>query len=147
VITTPSAVAASASRRCRPGGEFTATATRQRAVARRSAAFRRLDDTVMDRRIQDLWMLLSGDVKNARVRSQTARGLRNVPAIRPAELALIESLRHAADHAHAAWIARRWHDSAFKLGFPAFGSMRYWSEHVLHLREQLSDFDEPPLAP
>jgi len=47
---------------------------------------------------------------------------------------------------HAAWIGRRWHDPAFPRAFPTFDTSRYWSEHVLTLREQLAALDEPVLA-
>ena len=47
---------------------------------------------------------------------------------------------------HAAWIGRRWEDPAFPAAFPDFGGTRYWSEHILTLKEQLAALDEPPLA-
>jgi Ser/Thr protein kinase RdoA (MazF antagonist) len=37
----------------------------------------------------------------------------------------------------SAWIARRWADSAFKMGFPAFGTERYWQEQIEALALQL----------
>jgi Ser/Thr protein kinase RdoA (MazF antagonist) len=106
------------------------------------------DDTVMGPAVQDLWMLLSGE-REERTRSlaKLLEGYATFLEFDLRELALIESLRTLRIMHHAAWIARRWHDPAFKLGFPGFGSMRYWSEHVLHLREQLAALDEPPLAP
>jgi len=42
----------------------------------------------------------------------------------------------------SAWIARRWDDPAFPLGFPWFNTARYWEEHILSLREQLSGLQE-----
>ena len=123
--------------------------SRQRAVARRCAAFRRL------RRHRDgTGGAGSVDAAFGRTRRtnafarKTARRLRDVSRSSTLrELALIESLRTLRIMHHAAWIARRWNDPAFQRGFPAFGGMRYWSEHVLHLREQLAALDEPPLAP
>ena len=58
----------------------------------------------------------------------------------------IEPLRTLRIMHHAAWIARRWHDPAFPRAFPWFDSPRYWSNHVLALREQQAALDEPPLA-
>jgi Ser/Thr protein kinase RdoA (MazF antagonist) len=64
----------------------------------------------------------------------------------PAELGLIEALRTLRLMHYAAWLARRWHDPAFPRSFPWFNTVRYWSQHILELREQLSALDEPPLV-
>jgi len=61
------------------------------------------------------------------------------------ELSLIESLRTLRMMHHAAWLARRWSDPAFPVAFPWFNTERYWGEHILELREQLSALQEPPL--
>jgi len=106
------------------------------------------DDTVMGPAVQDLWMLLSGERdEQTRSLSKLLEGYETFLEFDLRELALIEGLRTLRIMHHAAWIARRWHDPAFQVGFPAFGSVRYWSEHVLHLREQLAALDEPSLAP
>ncbi len=92
-----------------------------------------------DRAVQDLWMLLSGERdEQTRSLAKLLEGYEMFLAFDLRELALIEALRTLRIMHHAAWIARRWNDPAFQLGFPAFGGMRYWSEHVLHLREQQS---------
>ena len=59
---------------------------------------------------------------------------------------LIEPLRTLRMMRHAAWIGRRWSDPAFPRAFPWFDTPRYWSEHVLSLKEQLAALDEPPLS-
>ena len=59
---------------------------------------------------------------------------------------LVESLRTLRLMHHAAWLAARWHDPAFPRYFPWFNTPRYWSEHILELREQLAALDEEPLA-
>ncbi|MEM9622603.1 MAG: hypothetical protein AAF993_13195 [Pseudomonadota bacterium] len=61
-------------------------------------------------------------------------------------LGYIEALRTLRIMHHAAWIARRWRDPAFPAAFSWFDSPRYWSEHLLSLREQLALLDEPPLT-
>jgi Ser/Thr protein kinase RdoA (MazF antagonist) len=106
------------------------------------------DDTVMGPAIQDLWMLLSGE-RDERCRSlgKVLEGYETFIEFDDAELALVEPLRTLRIMHHAAWIARRWDDPAFPLAFPTFGTMRYWSEHILHLREQMAALDEPPLVP
>jgi Ser/Thr protein kinase RdoA (MazF antagonist) len=50
---------------------------------------------------------------------------------------LIEPLRALRMIHFSAWIARRWEDSAFKMGFPAFGTERYWDEQIEALALQL----------
>jgi Ser/Thr protein kinase RdoA (MazF antagonist) len=106
------------------------------------------DDTVMGPAVQDLWMLLSGDrEEQTRTLAHLLKGYDTFLEFDSRELACIESLRTLRIIHHAGWIARRWHDPAFPLGFPTFGSTRYWSEHILFLREQLAALDEPPLAP
>jgi len=61
------------------------------------------------------------------------------------ELKLIEVLRTLRIMNYSAWIARRWSDPAFPRAFSWFNSARYWSDHILELREQLAALNEPPL--
>jgi Ser/Thr protein kinase RdoA (MazF antagonist) len=61
------------------------------------------------------------------------------------QLVLIESLRTLRMMHYSAWLARRWSDPAFPMSFPWFNTERYWSEHILELREQMAALDEPPL--
>ena len=63
----------------------------------------------------------------------------------PRQLALIEPLRTMRLMHYSAWLARRWDDPAFPMSFPWFNTERYWSEHVLELREQMAALDEPLL--
>ena len=105
------------------------------------------DDTVTGPPIQDLWMLLAGDA------AERSRQLRELVSAYEAfhdfdtrATRLIEPLRALRMLYHAAWIGRRWADPAFPVAFPAFGETRYWSEHILALKEQLAALDEPPLA-
>jgi Ser/Thr protein kinase RdoA (MazF antagonist) len=105
-----------------------------------------LDDTRTGPAIQDLWMFLSGE--RAEQEPQLAELLAGYLEFRefdPAELQLIEALRALRIMHYAAWIARRWQDPAFKIGFPWFGTPRYWEDHVLTLREQLALLQEAPL--
>ena len=46
---------------------------------------------------------------------------------------------------YAAWLARRWTDPAFPRSFTWFNTERYWANHILELREQLSALQEEPL--
>lgn len=105
------------------------------------------DDCVSGPPIQDLWMLLSGDRPDQT--SQLATILDAYTTFFDfdvASLSSVEALRTLRIMHHAAWIARRWHDPAFPNAFPWFDTPRYWSEHLLELREQMALLDEPPLT-
>jgi Ser/Thr protein kinase RdoA (MazF antagonist) len=112
-----------------------------------TAHFVDLDDCQSAPAIQDLWMFLSGD-RNSRLAqlSEVIEGYTEFCDFDPGELRLIEPLRTFRIMHYAAWIGRRWSDPAFPMSFPWFGDSRYWSSHILELREQLAAFDEPPLA-
>jgi Ser/Thr protein kinase RdoA (MazF antagonist) len=104
------------------------------------------DDSVTGPAVQDLWMLLSGERADRLAQIDALlEGYEQFLAFDDAELALIEPLRTLRLMHHAAWIARRWHDPAFPRAFPWFNTMKYWSEHVLELREQQAALDEPAL--
>jgi hypothetical protein len=96
--------------------------------------------------VQDLWMLLAGE-RHERVAQldELAEGYEEFHDFPHRELALIEPLRTLRIMHHAGWIASRWEDPAFPRYFPWFNTPRYWSEHVLELREQLAALDEEPL--
>jgi Ser/Thr protein kinase RdoA (MazF antagonist) len=105
-----------------------------------------LDDACNGPAVQDLWMLLSGDVPA--MREQLAQVLSGYRVFRPfdeRELALIEPLRTLRMIHHSAWIAERWTDPAFPAAFPWFGSAAYWSQQATQLREQVDVMNEPPL--
>lgn len=104
------------------------------------------DDARNGPAIQDLWMLLSGDREQQTIQMQKIlQGYRQFCHFNKAELQLVESLRTLRIMHYAAWLARRWDDPAFPMNFPWFNTQRYWSEHILELREQLAALNEPPL--
>ncbi|MEZ5491478.1 MAG: serine/threonine protein kinase [Gammaproteobacteria bacterium] len=104
------------------------------------------DDAVMGPAIQDLWMLLSGERdQRQRQLQELLEGYTEFCDFAPAELKYIEVLRTLRLIRYAGWLARRWEDPAFPRSFPWFNSVRYWSDHVLELREQQAALDEPPL--
>lgn len=96
--------------------------------------------------VQDLWMLLAGE-RHERIAQldELAEGYEEFHDFPHRELALIEPLRTLRIMHHAGWIASRWEDPAFPRYFPWFNTPRYWSDHVLELREQLAALDEEPL--
>ena len=104
------------------------------------------DDCVMGPPIQDLWMLLSGERQEQLAQLGTILDAYfEFFEFDTSTLQAIEALRSLRMMHHAAWIARRWQDPAFPAAFNWFGSTRYWSEHILSLREQLANMDEPAL--
>lgn len=105
-----------------------------------------LDDTRMAPAIQDLWMFLSGDRNQQTAQiSEIADGYNEFYDFDPRQLPLVEALRSLRIMHYSAWLARRWQDPAFPHNFPWFNSQRYWSDHILELREQLALLNEPPL--
>jgi Ser/Thr protein kinase RdoA (MazF antagonist) len=111
-----------------------------------TAHFVDLDDCVTAPAIQDLWMFLSGSrAHQLRQLDELLAGYNEFCDFNPAELAWIESLRTMRMMNYAAWLGKRWSDPAFPRSFPWFNDNRYWSDHILELREQLAAFDQPPL--
>lgn len=106
-----------------------------------------LDDCQTGPEIQDLWMLLSGEHHERQAQlNRLLDAYLPFHEISLATLDYIEPLRTLRIMHHAAWLARRWTDPAFPIAFPWFDSERYWSEHVLELREQQAALQEPALA-
>jgi Ser/Thr protein kinase RdoA (MazF antagonist) len=110
------------------------------------AHFVDFDDCLNGPAIQDLWLMLSGDRElQTQQMIELVEGYEEFCEFDPKQLRLIETLRTLRMMNYAAWLARRWNDPAFPMHFPWFNTERYWSEHILELREQFSILDEPPL--
>jgi Ser/Thr protein kinase RdoA (MazF antagonist) len=107
-----------------------------------------LDDARMGPRMQDLWMLLSGDrAAMGRQLHHVLAGYEEFAEFERRELYLLEPLRTLRLIHYSAWIARRWDDPAFPAAFPWFNTQRYWQDRILELREQIALMEEEPLAP
>lgn len=105
------------------------------------------DDARMAPAVQDVWMLLCGDRSNQTAQlSEIIEGYNEFFDFNLRELQLIEALRTLRILHYSAWLARRWEDPAFPRAFPWFNTPRYWSEHILELREQFAALQEPALA-
>jgi len=105
------------------------------------------DDCTQGPAMQDIWMLLSGSREEHRQQLMViAEGYNMFRSFPAAELPMIETLRTRRIVRHAAWLSQRWDDPAFPAAFPWFGGHRYWSEHLLALREQLAALQEEPLT-
>ena len=106
-----------------------------------------LDDCISGPAVQDLWMLLSGDLPEMTMQLEDLlKGYRDFADFDRRELRLIEPLRTMRQMHYAAWLARRWDDPAFPRAFPWFQESRYWEQHILDLREQLSAMSEAPIG-
>ena len=110
------------------------------------AHFVDLDDCLSGPVIQDLWMFLSGDRQQRELQlAELIEGYSEFNDFHPKQVAWIEPLRTRRIMLHALWLARRWDDPAFPRAFPWFQQGRFWSDHILELREQLSAMQEAPL--
>ncbi len=104
------------------------------------------DDCLMGPAVQDIWMLLSGShLERAQQLREILDGYTQFTDFDYRELALIEILRTLRLMHYAAWLARRWQDPAFPSAFPWFGENKFWEQHILDLREQLSALHEDVL--
>lgn len=105
-----------------------------------------LDDSRMGPAVQDIWLLLNGERADMqRQLGEILDGYEEFFDFDRRELALVEPLRTLRLLHYAAWLARRWADPAFPMAFPWFGSVRYWEEQILTLREQRERMLAPPL--
>ncbi len=104
------------------------------------------DDARMAPAIQDIWMLLSGDrARQLAQLSEIMEGYNEFAEFPLHQLKYIEALRTLRIIYYSAWLARRWDDPAFPRAFPWFNTIQYWEQHILDLREQLGELNEPVL--
>lgn len=95
------------------------------------------DDMVMGPCVQDIWLLIPGRDDYAKLKlEKLLTGYESMGHFDRATLKLIEPLRALRYIHFTAWIAKRWKDPAFPKAFPYFGTMKYWQEQLLDLREQ-----------
>jgi Ser/Thr protein kinase RdoA (MazF antagonist) len=105
-----------------------------------------LDDCAMGPRVQDLWMVISGNpAEQQRQWAELSEGYQQFASFDFRELRLIEPLRSLRMLHHAAWVSHRWADPAFPRAFPWFGEERYWEGYLGDLRDQIAAIEDPPL--
>lgn len=103
------------------------------------------DDCRQGPSMQDIWMLLSGSDDEQRHQLDCiARGYEVFRPFPDHERRLIEPLRTLRITQYAAWLCSRWSDPAFPLAFPWLADIRFWSEHILSLREQTAALQHSP---
>ena len=104
------------------------------------------DDCRTGPAMQDLWMFLPGERDEREVSlNALLKGYTDFRDFDPLELGLIETLRTLRLIHYGGWLARRHAEPAFRRSFPWFTEPRWWEEHVLTLREQISALEEPAL--
>ena len=104
-----------------------------------------MDDARTGPAVQDLWMLVHGDIAERRQRMEIVlEGYESVRGFDRRELQCIEPLRTLRIIHYSAWLAGRQDDPAFPLHFPWFGTSDYWRGQCDTLREQIEamQFDE-----
>lgn len=98
------------------------------------------DDFVSGPAVQDLWLLLPGRGKEAQhLQNVFIESYERFRIFDASTLSLIEPLRGLRMVRYAGWLARRWHDPAFKAGWPHFGGEEYWQNTTTDLEEQLRE--------
>ena len=106
-----------------------------------------LDDARNGPAVQDLWMLLNGELADKLVQLDILlEGYQEFCDFNEHELKLIEPLRGLRMVHYMAWLAKRWNDPAFPLAFPWFNDPKYWESQVLAFKEQIAALAEPPLS-
>ncbi len=104
------------------------------------------DDSRMAPAIQDVWMLLSGDrARQTAQLNEIIEGYNEYSEFPLQQIKYIESLRTLRIMYFSAWLAKRWDDPAFPRAFPWFNTTQYWEQHILDLREQLGELNEPAI--
>ena len=96
------------------------------------------DDMCSGPPVQDMWLSLPGrDDETLRLRDSFLSGYEQFRVFDRSSLRLIEPLRGMRMIRYAVWLARRWHDPAFRAGWPHFGTFEYWEGETRDLEEQL----------
>lgn len=97
------------------------------------------DDMTTGPAVQDLWLALPGrDAESLRLRSDLLAGYEQFRLFDRTSWILVETLRGLRMVRYAVWLARRWHDPAFRAGWPHFGTREYWEGEIRDLEEQLT---------
>ncbi|MEY3524164.1 MAG: hypothetical protein RIR92_229, partial [Pseudomonadota bacterium] len=86
-----------------------------------------MDDARTGPAVQDLWMLVHGEVAERRQKMEIVlEGYESVRRFDRRELQCIEPLRTLRIIHYSAWLAGRQDDPAFPMHFPWFGTADYW---------------------
>jgi Ser/Thr protein kinase RdoA (MazF antagonist) len=106
-----------------------------------------MDDARTGPAVQDLWMLVHGDIAERRQRMEIVlEGYESVRGFDRRELQCIEPLRTLRIIHYSAWLAGRQDDPAFPLHFPWFGTSDYWRGQCDTLREQVEAMESDAIV-
>ena len=96
------------------------------------------DDMATGPPVQDVWLASPGrDRESLRLRDAFLDGYERFRSFDATSLRLVEPLRGLRLVRYAGWLARRWHDPAFRAGWPHFGTDDYWRQETEALEEQV----------
>lgn len=105
-----------------------------------------LDDARNGPAVQDLWMLVNGDLQEQRIQWDILlEAYGEFCEFDTHELSLIEPLRAMRMVYYLAWIVRRWEDPAFPASFPWMTDEDFWRRQIAIFNEQTRLLQEPPL--
>lgn len=105
-----------------------------------------LDDARNGPAIQDLWMLINGDIQEQRLQWDILlESYSEFCEFDTHELSLIEPLRAMRMVYYLAWVVRRWQDPAFPVSFPWMTDEDFWRRQISLFNEQARLLQEPPL--
>ncbi|MFU9136324.1 serine/threonine protein kinase [Erwinia tasmaniensis] len=105
-----------------------------------------LDDARNGPAIQDLWMLINGDVQEQRIQWDILlEAYSEFSEFDSHELSLIEPLRAMRMVYYLAWVVRRWEDPAFPASFPWMTDEDFWRRQIAIFNQQAKLLQEPPL--
>lgn len=97
------------------------------------------DDMRIGPAVQDIWLALPGrDAEALRQREILLEAYERFRLFDRKTLRLVEPLRGLRMVHYATWLARRYHDPAFQIAWPQFGTSEYWSRETDDLVEQLA---------
>jgi len=105
-----------------------------------------LDDARNGPAVQDLWMLLHGDLSEQRLQLDILlEAYGEFAEFDTRQLSLIEPLRAMRMVYYLAWVARRWEDPAFPKSFPWMKDEDFWLGQAAAFTEQIKKLRAPPL--
>lgn len=103
------------------------------------------DDMCVGPAVQDLWLALPArDEESWRQRELWISAYGQFRDFDRATLRCIEPLRGLRIVHYAAWLARRYHDPAFQIAWPEFGTEDYWHKETEELEEQVRHLSDSP---
>lgn len=105
-----------------------------------------LDDARTGPAVQDLWMLINGDLREQRIQwSILLEAYSEFCEFDSHELSLVEPLRAMRMVYYLAWIVKRWKDPAFPQAFTWMTDEDFWRNQIAIFTDQNELLHKPPL--